>query len=149
MGLFDIFKKTETQKEAAEPVAEAAGTDAAEETVTVDNQGETTASEPEGYTGDLEKTQILASLVQVPLEERTEMWVHEFLLNLPQASLKCGTPQLIAGPDGFPYFQLFIPSHGEEFQCFIVERMIPDFLVERGYGVVINPGSGQPDWVLT
>lgn len=139
MGLKDIFKKTETENE-TEPV------NGIEKEPLTQSAQET---EQEGYTGDLEKTQALAEMLQVPREERNENWVSHFLGNLPLASLKSGTPQLIAGPDGFPYFQLFVPEPGDQYQSFIIDRMVPDFLVERGYGVVINPGAGQPDWVLT
>jgi hypothetical protein len=139
MGLFDIFRKTETAKQSGEE-------NAGEKEPVTEPVNE---KEPEGYLGDLEKTQAIAELLLVPREERDENWVNRFLADLPLASFRCGTPQLIAGPDGFPYFQLFLPEPGEEFQCFVIDRMITDFLVERGYGVVINPGAGQPDWVLT
>lgn len=149
MGLFDIFKKAEPAKQPepvkavekepfAEPVKETAPAVAPAK-----------PAEKEGYLGDLQKTQIITELLLIPREQRDENWVDRFLYNLPAASFRCGNPQVIAGPDGFPYFQLLLPEHGKEFQCFVVEKMIPDFLVERGYGVVLNPGSGQPDWVLT
>ncbi len=66
-----------------------------------------------------------------------------------QASFRCSEPQVITGPDGFPYFQLLMPRPNESFQCYVIERMKDDFLLESGYGVVINPEGGQPDWVLT
>lgn len=139
MGLFDIFKKTETAKptEPVKVVEEELVTEAA------------AVAEPEGYVGDLEKTAVIAELLLVPREERNENWVNHFLGNIPLASFRCGTPQLIAGPDGFPYFQLFVPEQGEKFQAFVIDKMISDFLVERGYGIIINPSAGQPEWVLT
>jgi len=85
----------------------------------------------------------------VPREERDEDWLHRFLTDLPAASFRCGDPQIIAGPDGFPYFQLFLPEPGTEFQSFVIERMKDDFLIERGYGVIINSGAEQPEWVLS
>lgn len=139
MGLFDIFKKTDAAKETE--TGKVVGT---ESVVKSEKQ-----KVPEEYLGDLEKTQMLSVLLAVPMEQRDEDWVSRFLADLPLASLRCGTPQIIAGPDGFPYFQLFVPEPGEEYQSFYIERMISDFLLERGYGVVINPGEGQPDWVLS
>lgn len=154
MGLFDIFKKAEPAKQPEpvkpiekEPVEKELVAEPVQETAPVATPPK--AAQKEGYLGDLKKTQIIAELLLVPREERDENWVDRFLYNLPAASFRCGTPQVIAGPDGFPYFQLLLPEHGEEFQCFVIDKMIPDFLVERGYGVVLNPGSGQPDWVLT
>lgn len=197
MGLFDIFKKSETAKAnevqkvnepklQSEPELQSAQTEFTEQAtgiadITTEKTLETevsavdtsvsntsavetsatavsatdtaeTAAETkkvEGYLGDLMKTQALLSLVEVPIEQRDAEWVGHFLNDLPLASFRCGTPQVIAGPDGFPYFQLFLPKSGEKFQCFVVEHMINDFLLERGYGIVINPGEGQPDWVLT
>ncbi|SEA38231.1 hypothetical protein [Pedobacter hartonius] len=139
MGLFDIFRKTETAKP-TEPKKQA-------EEIT--SAAPAQQNSQQIHKGDLEKTQSIATLLTVPREERTESWVNQFLADLPLAAFRCGTPQLIAGPDGFPYFQLFVPEPGEEFQSYVIHEMIGGFLVERGYGVVINPGAGQPDWVLT
>jgi hypothetical protein len=139
MGLFDIFRKNE-QPDSNNGTGPSAGQ---EEGAAAKNAA------GEGYPGDLEKTERLAALITVPREERDENWVHRFLTDLPAASFRCGNPQVIAGPDGFPYFQLFLPEPGLEFQSFVIERMKDDFLIERGYGVVINPGAGQPEWVLS
>jgi hypothetical protein len=151
MGLFDIFKKSESPKS-----AQAAQRPTAVQPAEPQIQPEVIApAEPVVQTippvnpGDLQKTQIIATLLETPREERTESWVNQFLAALPLAAFRCGTPQLIAGPDGFPYFQLFVPAPGEEFQSYVIQEMISGFLVERGYGVVLNPGAGQPDWVLT
>lgn len=184
MGLFDIFKKSETtrsnevqkvnepelQSELTEKDSsiaavkaeetletEISAIDISEDAASATTISSTAVSEApaagtkkvEGYLGDLMKTQALLSLVEVPVEQRDAEWVGRFLEDLPLASFRCGTPQVIAGPDGFPYFQLFLPKSGEKFQCFVVEHMISDFLLERGYGIVVNPGDGQPDWVLT
>lgn len=139
MGLFDIFKKTDTPKP-AEPVK------AVEKEVLTEP-----AKQPvqEGYLGDLAKTQLVAELTLIPRAERDETWVQALLANIPLASFRSGTPQLIAGPDGFPYFQLLLPESGKEFQCFVIDKMVDDFLLQRGYGVVINADQGQPDWILT
>lgn len=149
MGLFDFFKKAETAKQ--NDTANNTGSEK------VPEQQEHTEPEPVAEVqqesivtpGDLQKTQLLSAMVAVPAEGRDEDWIRNFLANLPAASFRCGTPQVIAGPDGFPYFQLFLPEPGEKFQVFVIENMISEFLVERGYGIVINPGAGQPDWVLT
>jgi hypothetical protein len=122
MGLFDFLKPKETPAppKSAEP-----------------------------YLGDLAKTNELYHLVAVPLQDRDEAWEAAFLGNLSAASFRCGTPQIIQGPDGFPYFQLFLPEPGVGFQCYVIDRMKDDFLLERGLGVVINPTPAGPDWVLS
>lgn len=103
----------------------------------------------QAYVGDLNKTQIIFDLVKVPKEERDAAWKHQFLSNLPTASFRCGNPQVILGPDRFPYFQLFLPEPGVEFQSFVFDRMKDDFLLEKGIGVVINPTENAADWVFS
>jgi hypothetical protein len=161
MGLFDFFKKADgAKKAAAKPTAEESTvtpeTTGAEEEVPSELTAQCSNTEelpqqdiPQRISGDLNKTQSLAILLNTPREGRNETWVKQFLTDLPFAALRCGTPQLIAGPDGFPYFQLFIPEPGEEFQSYVIHEMISGFMVERGYGIVINPGEDQPDWILT
>lgn len=103
----------------------------------------------EPYLGDLTKTDILVKLVQTAPHERDENWRQTFLDNIVQASFRCGDPQVKTGPDGFPYFQLFLPEPFKEFQCFVIDRMKDDFLLESGFGVVINPAENTADWVLS
>jgi hypothetical protein len=124
MGLFDLFKKSSA-----------------------------TTSEPEKsevpYLGDLDKTNVIFQLVNTPLEARDEHWQDIFLANLSDASFRCSEPQVITGPDGFPYFQLFLPEPGKNFQCYVIDKMKNDFLIRLGYGVVINPSPTHADWVLS
>jgi hypothetical protein len=101
------------------------------------------------YLGDLAKTDTLHKLVQTPPEQRNDLWADLFLDNLAGASFQCGDPQVITGPDGYPYFQLFLPKPGVEFQCFAIENMTSAFLLENGIGVVVNPSATGADWVLT
>ncbi|MEO7033291.1 MAG: hypothetical protein ABI548_05485 [Polyangiaceae bacterium] len=101
------------------------------------------------YLGDLNKTNILFGLIRVSPAERNDAWRSQFLEALPQASFRCGTPQVVRGPDGFPYFQLLLPEPGMEFQCFVIEQMKADFLLQNGFGIVINARESGPDWVLS
>lgn len=126
MGLFDLFKKKENEK--TEPQ-------------------ENKTREP--YLGDLNKTNAIFHLVQVPQADRDEQWQHSLLENLPEASFRCGNPQVVSGPDGFPYFQLLLPEPYQNFQCFVIDKMKDDFLLANGYGVVINPTAENADWVLS
>lgn len=103
----------------------------------------------EPYLGDLQKTEVIFQLVKVPHSERDANWQKTLLENLAQASFRCGDPQVIKGPDGFPYFQLFLPEPNQSFQCFVIEKMKDDFLLSSGFGVVLNPSSTQVDWVLS
>lgn len=87
MGIFEFLKKKEQQ--------------------TSEQTQKPAQKEAEPYLGDLNKTDILYKLVQTPRNERDEMWQKAFLENIGQASFSCGDPQVITGPDGYPYFQLF------------------------------------------
>lgn len=122
MGIFDFFKKKVLQKS-------------------------TQTEKP--YLGDLSKTDIIYKLVQTPQNERDETWQQEFLENIGQASFRSGDPQIITGPDGFPYFQLFLPEPNKSFQCYVIDKMKDDFLLASGFGVVINPTPNSADWVLS
>lgn len=104
---------------------------------------------PQPYLGDLDKTRQIDVLVKVLQSDRDEIWNQAFLANVTQASFCCGEPQVITGPDGFPYFQLFLPEPNKSFQCYVIENMKDDFLLATGLGVVINPGSDSADWVLS
>ena len=125
--MFDLFKKKEQPKE--------------------NNQESKIISEP--YLGDLNKTAEIYNLIKIPHSERDENWNTSFLSHLSSASFRCGDPQVITGPDGLPYFQLFLPEPNTSFQCYVIEKMKDDFLLEHGYGVVINPTGNQPDWILS
>lgn len=125
MGLFDFLKK----KEQPQP------------------SQKTKRTEP--YLGDLEKTGILFTLLETPVAERDDSWQKSFLANIPQASFRCGEPQVITGPDGFLYFQLLLPEPNKSFNCFVIDQMMDDFLLDSGFGVVINPTANSADWVLS
>lgn len=127
MGLFDLFRKKEKPQPKEQPVPQDTGT----------------------YLGDLDKTDILSKLVQTPPAERDEKWQQTFLENIGQASFRCGDPQVVTGPDGFPYFQLFLPEPNQPFQCYVIDNMKDDFLLSLGFGVVINPTENRADWVLS
>lgn len=173
MGIFNLFKKKESEKpeeaktelkkdniheeKASAPVQSTPAPSikpltAEQPNVSAPNptpsQNENT-EEPPTYYGDLHKTGLLMDLCETPIEKRDPEWAKEFLANLPQASFKTGDPQVITGPDGFPYFQLSFPEPGVEFQCFVVDNMVYDFLLSNGMGFVINPQKEQPDWVFS
>ena len=101
------------------------------------------------YLGDLAKTGEIYQLVGTPPADRDEAWNAAFLANLAAASFRCGDPQVVQGPDGFPYVHLLLPEPGVSFSCYVIERMKDDFLLEQGLGVVIKADDAAPDWVLS
>jgi len=101
------------------------------------------------YLGDLNKTNRLYTLVQAPRAKRDADWENDFLENVSAASFRSGNPQVQLGPDGLPYFQLFLPEPNKSFQCYVIDQMKDDFLLAAGYGVAINPTKAGADWVFS
>ncbi len=129
MGIFDFFNKKDNVETPPETI----------------NKVQQTA---EGYLGDLEKTGILDDLVKTPKAQRDQQWQDKFLTNVSGASFRCGEPQVAAGPDGYPYFQLHLPEPNKKFQCFVIDEM-KDHLLKSGFGVVINPAPNSADYVFS
>ena len=101
------------------------------------------------YQGDLAKTDILNKLFQTPKTERNAEWKQKLFVNIADAAFRCANPQIIKGPDDFPYFILFQPDAYQQFQAYTIRHMIDDFLLDSGYGIVINPKGNQADWVFS
>lgn len=107
------------------------------------------ASNDAAYLGNLAHTAVIDQLLRVPREERNDEWVGNFLTHVGTASFVCGDPQVIQGPDNFPYFQLFIPEANKPFQCYVLDHMLDDFLLDNGLGVALEPKAGEVEWVLS
>jgi hypothetical protein len=101
------------------------------------------------YQGDMAKTAMLHKLFALPKERRDEQWVKSFTAAVADAGFRCGEPQVIQGPDGFPYFILHLPNQYQPFQAFVIRKMKDDFLLDTGYGIVINPHGPHADWVFS
>ncbi len=98
---------------------------------------------------EINKTQIIVDLFAVSKEERDDSWTKSFYENVRNASFACGNPQILNGPDGFPYFILKNPEPYKPFESFCIENMKDDFLLNKGFGVVINPSDTSADWVFS
>lgn len=98
---------------------------------------------------DIEQTGVLAALFRTPKDQRDEAWQSDFLKATPTASFACRDPQVLVGPDGFPYFALYSPEPGQAFESFCIRNLASDFLMENGVGVAINPGPDGVDWVFS
>ncbi len=98
---------------------------------------------------DITKTQTIIDLLAVPVDQRDETWNQKFLTDVQTASFACTDPQIVKGPDGFPYFGLNIPEPGKPFTSYCIKNMAEDFLIDNGYGVVINPKENAADWVFS
>jgi hypothetical protein len=101
------------------------------------------------YQGDIAKTNLLQKLFEVPKERRDSGWQQQFLANVADAAFRCANPQVIKGPDDFPYFILHVPEPFQNFQAFTIRHMKDDFMLDSGYGIVINPKGNAADWVFS
>ncbi len=152
MGIFDFFKKKSKLKEdpnANENVANGNMQSETEIKLQPDVKPTTEKEIAEPYEGDLDLTFKVYKLLAIPHEKRTELWESEFLQAIILASFRAGDPQVTVGPDGFKYFNLFLPEPNQPFNCFVIDHMKDDFLLADGLGVVINPRSNAADWVFT
>ncbi len=98
---------------------------------------------------DISKTQIMVDLFAIPLEHRDPQWKQFFLDNVSTASFACDDPQVMTGPDGFPYFILRTPEPMKSFTSYCIQNMKDDFLLHNGWGIVLNPVGEKADWVFT
>jgi hypothetical protein len=98
---------------------------------------------------DITKTQAMDNLLRVAREQRDDKWLQTFYSNVQTASFACGNPQVFTGPDNFPYFVLQIPEPGKPFESFCIRNMKDDFLLDKGFGVAINPKNNSVDWVFS
>lgn len=103
----------------------------------------------ENLLGDLSKTININSLLEIPLKERDEKWVAEFLENIDESTFQLADSELIIGPDGYPYFQLENAPKDQNFQAFVIKHKAKSFLLKKGMGLAINTHKEQPDWIFT
>jgi len=86
----------------------------------------------------------------MPPEQRDEAWHRDFLSAVPNASLASFDPQIVTGPDTFPYLQLALPDPGP-FTPFSVVHVL-DHVLQAGAGLVVHTNmqrQEKPLWVFT
>lgn len=99
---------------------------------------------------DINKTALVAELLKIPRSKRGDSWYNSFYENIATASFRSSSPQLLTGPDGFPYFILRTPEPNVPFESFCIKNMIDQFALHKGWGVVFNPAEDKSaDWVFT
>jgi hypothetical protein len=97
---------------------------------------------------DIQKTAEVVSLLQTPPDQRDDAWRTAFLQAIPNAALAPGSPQLVQGPDGFPYAALQTPERGQTFTSYSLLSVLQQ-VTETGVGLVLNPQNDIPDWVFS
>jgi hypothetical protein len=99
---------------------------------------------------DITRTGLVAELLKVPRAKRGNDWYSSFYETIATASFQCSSPQVLTGPDGFPYFILKTPEANKPFESFCIKNITEDFLLNNGWGVVFNPAEDKSaDWVFT
>jgi hypothetical protein len=99
---------------------------------------------------DCAKTEALVPLLATPRAARDAAWRSAFFEVIVDASLVANEPQVIAGPDGFPYFALQRPP-AETARTLTPCSMsqILEHCTENGFGIVIEATESGPQWVFT
>ncbi|MEP6749177.1 MAG: hypothetical protein ABJB86_15695 [Bacteroidota bacterium] len=103
---------------------------------------------PEKMGADGKKTQLVCGLLQIPAAQRNENWQREFYEHVQTAGFECGDPQTMIGPDGYTFFVLKTPETNEPAEPVCIQN-IKDDILEKGYGIVINPTDTTADWVFS
>ncbi len=99
---------------------------------------------------DAEKFDAVVRLVKTPKNERDEVWQDMLLQNIDTASFSESMPQVKIGSDGFPYFIFKTSEKFNPFEFYCIRKIKDDILLERGFGVVLNPGPGdEHDWLFS
>jgi hypothetical protein len=96
----------------------------------------------------LDLTRAVHEKLQVEVPQRTPQWKEEFYAAVEDAALALSEPQVVQGPDAFPYFRLQLPEPGVQFQAVSV-AVVLEHCLDHGLGIVLNPREKQADWVFT
>lgn len=96
---------------------------------------------------DINKTKVIAELLEIPPNDRTDHWQQRFNENILHAAFNCGNPQVIQGPDGLPYFMLQYPESKKPFNPFSLVS-IKDHVLKKGFGVVLSPDGQRILWSI-
>ena len=86
-------------------------------------------------------------LLDVPVGQRDEAWEFDFLLALPQATVRIVDDTPVTGPDGWPYLLLSTEKVESDDRADTLVNVIR-WLSTRGLGLVINPEKSMPDFVM-
>ena len=99
----------------------------------------------------LQKTQIIQMLLSQSPDKRNEYWQKQFFGNLPEAYLALRQPDVLQGPDGFPYLQMTIPNPYQAFESYTLESAIEKYTLREGLGAVIylTEDALEPEWVFS
>jgi hypothetical protein len=87
---------------------------------------------------------VINELLKVALTDRDAKWDLAFTQALPQAQFRLTETTPKTGPDGWPYLFAEIDESGGE----PGQRLI-SWLSTRGIGLVVNPKTDMPDFVVT
>ncbi|TFH33962.1 MAG: hypothetical protein E4G99_10455 [Anaerolineales bacterium] len=97
---------------------------------------------------DIQKVGQINALLEISPADRDQAWKDSFYDSVIDASFRCQEPQVILGPDSFPYFSLYSPIPHEPFESFCICNLM-EYLLSNGLGVVINPGIDGAEWVFS
>jgi hypothetical protein len=97
---------------------------------------------------DISKVETITELFETAPDQRGSAWKQQFYDAVIDASFACGDPQVINGPDGFPYFALKTPEPFKGFESFCLCNIV-ETATDNGFGAVINPSGQGANWVFS
>lgn len=89
----------------------------------------------------------LRAHLSIPEDARGAKWRHRFYDLVETARLVQREPHVFLGPDGFPYYALDLPAHGEDGRIGVPELV--DEATDRGFGIAIEAADEAAAWVFT
>jgi hypothetical protein len=98
---------------------------------------------------DLYQTRVLHTQLGVPAAERDANWSEAFFPAAWNASVMLGEPPIAAGPDGFPYLRLQVPSAGSfESNCL---ANLAQYAIDNGAGAAFcaSPDAPSPAYLMS
>lgn len=97
---------------------------------------------------DITKVEPLINLLKIASTDRSDQWYEQFYATVVDASFRSEIPQIIMGPDGFPYFSLLSPEPLKAFESFCICILV-ETATEQGFGITINRRADGVDWAFS
>jgi len=90
----------------------------------------------------------VAGLLQVEPERRDAPWHNTFYECIQTAGFEGGEPPIITDAQGHSFFVLKTPAAGQPFEAICIRDSL-HFLLEKGFGIAINPTDTYAEWLFS
>ena len=93
-------------------------------------------------------TETVTSLLQVEQARRDASWHAAFYQCIQTAGFEGGEPAIITDAEGHSFFVLKTPAPGQPFEAICIRDSL-NFLLEKGFGIAINPTDTYAEWLFS